>query len=217
METPVIALAVSTMSFNEEEFMNRIRNEFNNSLNRYPAPSIKQFSGEGTDQAGIWLEKFETQADSLKLDENTKLIKFPTYLTGFAASWYVVKIKSKKGSEGEIKTYKDLRECFLNEFENDDRLFNQILTRKQRADEGTHCYVMKMAELCKTYKGNITDDEVIRYIKAGLLPHIRQAMIPTKPKDFEEFLAMAKQVEMNMEGSILQQSQPAVHSSDGTT
>ena len=91
-----------------------------------------------------------------------------------------------------------VKEKFLNEFlpANYHEYMKISLNRRlQQLGESPINYISEKVALCKRYNDEMTEDDIMAYIKEGLLPDIHRQILLVKPSTIDEIKEFAKIIE----------------------
>ena len=132
---------------------------------REPMMGLKSFSGQGPVPARAWLRRFEAIAKALNWSQAQRFAKFRLYLTGPAADWYYLKVDL---ANEPVQTYEELKSLFLEDYEDTEQAYECMLKRKQGDCEDVKSYILSKIQLCRSYNEDMTENEVMRYVKEGL-------------------------------------------------
>ena len=180
-----------------QELMTPISTAITNSLQGSRQYYIPTFSGSNTEDPVRFMRNFKRIADALSWNDEQKLLKFPTYLSGDAETFYYVNVdivpEDKKPSN-----FKILEELFTNHFSRGDyksHLMQTLYERKQKPGESLVTFITNIRAICWDIDPEWDEKRVINYMYNGMNKQAAKDIILMNPKTIKELIEFAKRVD----------------------
>lgn len=132
-------------------------------------------------KARSWLKHYENCMKINGYPDEQKFIRMPAYLEDQAEHWYDSICYTIQDND-----WYSLKSNFLLHFcghDGQSQLGKELDEAKQKINERPIDYMARIISLCHEYKPNMPEEEKIRKIAKGLLPHINDAIIASKTTD----------------------------------
>ena len=165
------------------------------------------FTGGEKDDPKDWLERFEIAARQNNWNDAAKVNQFGAYMDGTARQWYnnagnLPMDWADTQAAGNQAAVTGLRTAFLNEFQSSDykrALQKKLKTRRQTPKEKLMAYFWDVIDLCKKVDPNMSEADQVKHATDGLLPKLKEKIIPYQVTTKKDFIKHAKAVEAAME------------------
>jgi hypothetical protein len=160
---------------------------------------LEPFSGRDSRELVKWLREFEYHADANNWDDAVKLRKFPTYLRDYGLLWYDQNVKRNAAAP---TTWDALKNMITNDLLSTDHrsyLHSEIRCRKQAPNESVYNYILAKRDLCLELDGSMSDRDMIEHLFQGMKPEIAKMLRAHAPKNLNQFIDLAKQIERGID------------------
>jgi len=167
------------------------------------APRIEMFHGKSSEDAKLWLQRFEQVGEFYGWDDKKKVDAALLYLRGPAETWARTLGADVKGD------YKKLKEVFLKKFDHKATKFltdTRFHERKMGKDETVEAYLLDLQEMARQL--DKPESDVLSQFLRGLVPSLKTLVMAQSP----ETLAHAAQLAMVTE--TVQKEQEATEKKD---
>lgn len=156
---------------------------------------ITRFDGSG--DINNWLEEFELNKLIFKWTEDDLKLIIPASLTGPAKTYYIIK-------KADLDTYEKFKDGIKKEFSKISfrSLKKAVESRKQKSNENFGNYCLEMFKLCKEWRDDIKDEEIINYIFDGCNSILRNKLSSHLDLNFNDFMKKGKILEELLEKEV---------------
>uniref|UniRef100_A0A158P5K5 Peptidase A2 domain-containing protein n=1 Tax=Tetranychus urticae TaxID=32264 RepID=A0A158P5K5_TETUR len=155
---------------------------------------IKPFTGKDGEEIIDWLSEFESSAEALGWDEQTRYLTLPAYLRESARDWYTYLVSYK----GKPKDYKSLKTELIKDLCSADYrayLTDKLMNKKQRPDQPASFFIYEVLALAKKVDEKLSKNVIMSVIRKGLLPELQYGVQLRDPKTIEEYIEYARSAE----------------------
>ena len=137
---------------------------------------IRQFGGSRTEKENTsrWLEDFGDMAESMGWDEEAKCRKLPAFLAGTAKDWYRLDVAPHQTIREDWTRVKAALEAKFLPMALPQHQRHQLESRKQGLYEDVSDYILAKRRLCAAVNDAMEEDEILRRVKEGLQPDLRE-------------------------------------------
>ena len=180
-----------------QEMMGPITTAITNNLQSSRQYYIPTFSGSNTEDPVRFMRNFKRVADALSWNDEQKLLKFPTYLTGDAETFYYVNVDIVPETN-KPSNFNTLEELFTNHFSKGDyksHLMQILHDRKQKPGESLVTFVTNIRAICWDIDPRWDEKRVINYMYNGMNIQAAKDIILMNPKTIQELVEFAKRVD----------------------
>jgi predicted aspartyl protease len=145
---------------------------------------------DGSTDINSWLEEFEFNKVICKWTEEELKSIIPASLSGSAKTWFLIK-------KDNLNTYNKFVEEIRKDFVklNFRTLKNNVETRRQKNNESFGNYCLDMFKLCKEWRTDIKEIEIVNYIYDGTNSALRSKLASHLEPSFMEFMNKGKILE----------------------
>ena len=155
---------------------------------------IPVFSGAKNECPIKFIRTFERVAKALKWEDETKVDKFPNYLSGPGEEFYYINVDCVPETQ-QVVDWDDLKELFLNHFMRGD--YKSHLTRELRAhkksdSETMIVYITAIQTICYDLDKNMSEEQIINYCLDGMDPEIASQIQIFNPTTVKELINYSK-------------------------
>lgn len=166
---------------------------------------IGQFSGDGSQDAQLWLTRFQLMAVTKNLNDNKAKATLPLLLKENALRWYVALPQHVKDNYAELK-----RE-FIIRYGPDERVQWQrtasLYQTAQGSGESVEDYVSGVTS--KGAELNLPEEQLRNIVLNGLRPHLRQFVLQQNPATLDDMRKSAKLAELTLPDTAKEQQSVA--------
>jgi hypothetical protein len=159
---------------------------------------LEPFSGRDSRELLKWLREFEYHADANNWVDAAKLRKFPTYLRDYGLLWYDQNVKRNTAAPTTWDALKKLLTNNLLSTDHRSYLHGEIRRRKQAPNESVYNYILAKRDLCLELDDSMSDQDMIEHLFQGIKPEIAKMLRADAPKNLNQFIDLAKQIEREM-------------------
>lgn len=152
------------------------------------------FSGLQKD-AISWIEDFEFKADANLWNDDKKILKMGTVLTGIARDWFTMDII------GKGLDWNNTKALFLKQFlpvDIESHFRKEFLERKQQSSESCANFICAKRNLLKRSKLVLSEEETVEQILSQMLGPISQKLMVFNPKTFDELKLRSELIERGL-------------------
>ena len=168
-----------------------------------PLTAIQPFEGNVTEDAKIWLTRFELYTASKGIKDAAAKATLPLFFKDKALKWYINLSQEVKGN------YLELKAAFLKRYGPDNTMIWQRTTtlfqRKQLVNESAEDFVSDI--IASGSDLNIPEEQIRHIIVSGLRPHIRQFVLQKQTETIDELRSAAKLAELTTIDTSTEQAQ----------
>ena len=166
-------------------------------LHQFKMNNLKIYKFDGTTDVNTWLEDFELNKLIMKWTEDDLKSIIPASLTGAAKTWFEIK-------KNDLDTYDKFCKEIKKEFNkiNFRSLKKMVETRKQQHGENFGNYCLFMYKICKEWRDDIKEIEIVNYIYDGTYPSLRSKLSSNLDLSFLEFMNKGKIYEELLEKEV---------------
>ena len=122
------------------------------------------------------------------------MLRFPTYLSGYAETFYYVDVEILPQDE-KPKDFKTLEQLFMNYFSIGDyklHLTQTLHECKQKAGESLVKFISNIRAICWDIDPNWDEKQVIHYVYNGMNKQAAKDIVFMNPKNMKELIKLAK-------------------------
>ena len=149
-------------------------------------PKIELFSGTSTEDAKLWLGRFDQVATFYNWSDEKRVSAVLLYLRGPAETW------AKRLDEDIRGDYQKFKDAFTTNFVHKAALFlldTRFHERKMKKGETVEAFLLDLQELAK--KLNKPDSETLSQFLRGLLPSMKSLVMTQSPETLADAAQMA--------------------------
>ena len=129
-----------------------------------------------------WLYAFETATK--KDNDGSKIDKLVISLTGDDLSWF----KSQAEATGAPSTFAEWKAKFIDKYTDKPAVaIEKLRNRRQLESETPEKYCRDITNLCKKVNATMSTQEVLYFLRNGLLEKYKHSMVLMQPADAKEF------------------------------
>jgi hypothetical protein len=153
-----------------------------------PKIQLEIFYGFPSEDVEDWINRFELLCQHNMWDSVKRLQELPLYLGGSAILWF-------RSIGCTLLNYETLKAEFIEFFasiEPADYALERLLSRVQGDGEPLETYAPAIQGLCIKVDKNMPDRDRMKYFLKGLIPSLKQRVVPMQPSTFRDAYKMAR-------------------------
>lgn len=153
---------------------------------RLPKVEIPTFGGTLPEDVSNYLKTFEKIATANGWTDADKTAYLPLYLTGNAQLFYA---NLETRNDTALATWAAIKQAYTTRFRTaqwTENLKHQIKQLKQRPGQPASDYIDLVMSKCQSYKVDMTQEKLMRYVKLGLCPELLDKIAGIRYQDVED-------------------------------